>query len=256
MRGFGRGSSRPFAFSWASFCCASEPGFGRTGLECASPYSDFVAAPRGLTADHWVSRGLQANFSDDHKRVAILDVHDGRITEVGRPVKSNFREVGFTTFIQAGVPNDLLERAFASVERSVLNEVRLVQASRSGPVQKTAVANLFAIHLVRSPAFKAFHFEILEAFRQTSAPEIASIPDCRPGSSVISDGLLPRGSCLVWCFNSTTPWRRTSLRWCSRWCVNTSRWQADSTVCACKSSSQRSNNPPDWAKTPTIRQTA
>jgi hypothetical protein len=60
---------------------------------------------------HWVSRGYQQNFASDDKRVAIFNVRAGRVVDASRPIKSNFREPGFTTFLQAGVPNDLLERA-------------------------------------------------------------------------------------------------------------------------------------------------
>lgn len=84
----------------------------------------------------------------------------------GRPITSNFRDHGFTTFLDAGVPNDLLERAIASVEGRVLNEIRTIGADRRGPQQKADVANLFAIHLVRSPAFKSFHRFIGDRFRE------------------------------------------------------------------------------------------
>ena len=132
-----------------------------------------------LTADHWVSRGLQANFADDDKRVSILDTVRGIIIDPARPVKSNFVELGFTTFIREGVPSDLMERAFASVERSVLNEIRLVNVGRRGPEQKAAVANLFAIHLVRSASYKAFHREVAEGFRASGTREIAEDPRLR-----------------------------------------------------------------------------
>lgn len=118
-----------------------------------------------LPRDHWVSRGYQQNFASTDKRVAVFSLRAGRVVDVGRPIKSNFREHGFTTFLEAGVPNDLLERAFASVESRVLNEIRSVTAHRRGPDQKADVANLFAIHLVRSPSFKAFHRHIEEKFR-------------------------------------------------------------------------------------------
>lgn len=118
-----------------------------------------------LPRDHWVSRGYQQNFASSDKRVAVFSLRSGRVVDVGRPIKSNFREHGFTTFLEAGVPNDLLERAFASVESRVLNEIRSVTAKRRGPAQKVDVANLFAIHLVRSPSFKAFHRHIEEQFR-------------------------------------------------------------------------------------------
>jgi hypothetical protein len=86
-----------------------------------------------LPPEHWVSRGYQQNFASADKRVAIFSLRAGRVVEVGRPIKSSFRESGFTTFLQAGVPNDLLERAFASVESRVLNEIRTISASRRGP---------------------------------------------------------------------------------------------------------------------------
>ena len=107
-----------------------------------------------LPRDHFVSRGYQQNFASPDKRVAVISTASGRVIDVGRPIKSNSREQGFTTFLEAGVPNDLLERAFVSVERQVLNEIRNIGVDRCGPQQKADVANLFAIHLVRSPAFK------------------------------------------------------------------------------------------------------
>lgn len=127
-----------------------------------------------LPRDHWVSRGYQQNFASSDKRVAVFSLRSGRVVEVGRPIKSNFREHGFTTFLEAGVPNDLLERAFASVESRVLNEIRTVNANRRGPAQKADVANLFAIHLVRSPSFKAFHRHIEENFRAGAVRSFAT----------------------------------------------------------------------------------
>lgn len=72
------------------------------------------------------------------------------------------------------MPNDLLERAFASVESRVLNEIRTITASRRGRQQKADVANLFAVHLVRSPAFKSFHRQVGERFRTNDLPSYAS----------------------------------------------------------------------------------
>lgn len=103
----------------------------------------------------------------------MLDARSGTVREADRPIKSNFRERGFTTFVQAGVPNDLLEKAFCSVERRVLNEVRTVGLARRGPQQKADVANLFAIHLVRSPSFKHFHKRVTANFRDTRVSPFA-----------------------------------------------------------------------------------
>lgn len=130
-----------------------------------------------LPQDHFVSRGFQQNFASDDKRVAILNVRAGHVTDRRRPIKSNFRERGFTTFLEAGVPNDLLEKAFCSIESRVLNEIRDIGVHRQGPQQKEDVANLFAVHLVRSPAFKAFHTYISERFRAEDVPAFATRAD-------------------------------------------------------------------------------
>jgi hypothetical protein len=130
-----------------------------------------------LPRDHFVSRGYQQNFASPDKRVTVISAASGRIVDVGRPIKSNFREQGFTTFLEAGVPNDLLERAFVSVERRVLNEIRNMSVDRCGPEQKADVANLFAIHLVRSPAFKDFHREIGDRFRAVDVPTFVNNPE-------------------------------------------------------------------------------
>lgn len=127
-----------------------------------------------LPQDHWVSRGYQQNFASADKRVAVFSVRAGRVVDARRPIKSNFREHGFTTFLDAGVPNNLLERAFASVESRVLNQVRTISATRGGPQQKADVANLFAVHLVRSPSFKSFHRHIGERFVANNVPAYAT----------------------------------------------------------------------------------
>ena len=129
-----------------------------------------------LPYDHWVSRGYQQNFATVDKRVAIFDIGQGRIIDGQRPIKSNFREQGFTTFLKAGIPTDLLERAFASVEARVLNEIRTISRTRCGPQQKADTANLFAVHLVRSPAFKAFHAHIGQRYRENDVPLVAGHP--------------------------------------------------------------------------------
>lgn len=127
-----------------------------------------------LPNDHWVSRGYQQNFASEDKRVAVLDVGTGQIVDDDRPIKSNFSERGFTTFLQQGVPMDLLERAFASIESRVLDEIRNVHSGRRGPEQKLDVARLFAVHLVRSPSFRTFHAHLGAEFRDDGVPEIAT----------------------------------------------------------------------------------
>ncbi len=81
----------------------------------------------------------------------------------------------FTTYLAAEVPVDQLERAFASVERTVLNQVRTVSATNRGPDLHGAVADLSAIHLVRSPSFRDFRV-VQEGFRRDGANELAAEP--------------------------------------------------------------------------------
>jgi hypothetical protein len=143
-----------------------------------------------LPQDHFVSRGYQQNFASSDKRVAVIST-SGQLIDADRPIKSNFRERGFTTFLEAGVPNDLLEKAFVSVEQRVLNEIRTIGVDRCGPQQKADVANLFAIHLVRSPAFKDFHQDIGDRFRAIDVPEFVNNPEYFE-RFVASEGRPPR----------------------------------------------------------------
>lgn len=144
-----------------------------------------------LPQDHFVSRGYQQNFATSDKRVTVISTSSGELIDADRPIKSNFRERGFTTFLEAGVSNDLLERAFVSVEGRVLNEIRTIGVDRCGPQQKADVANLFAIHLVRSPAFKEFHRDIGNRFRELDVPRFAENPEYVE-RFVASEGRAPR----------------------------------------------------------------
>ena len=51
--------------------------------------------------DHFVSRGYQQNFATSDKRVAVIDAGSERMIDDGRPIRSNFREQGRTTFLEA-----------------------------------------------------------------------------------------------------------------------------------------------------------
>lgn len=130
-----------------------------------SGYDSCVSSDQ-LSLDHWVSRGYQANIASIDKRVAIVSAQTGQLIEANRPIRSNFRERGFNGFFHAdGSSDPWLERSFARVERSVLNEIRLVGRNRCGSKQRAAVANLFAVHLVRSPAYRGFHDRVLSQER-------------------------------------------------------------------------------------------
>lgn len=151
--------------------CIWRPGIPESGV----PHHYLVLVSHfQLPQDHWVSRGYQQNFASADKRVAVFSVSAKCVIERDRPIKSNFREPGFTTFLEGRVPNPLLERAFASVERRVLNEIRTISAARQGPEQKADVANLFAVHLVRSPAFKSFYRHIGDRFRVNDVESFAT----------------------------------------------------------------------------------
>ncbi len=75
---------------------------------------------------HVVSRGLQKNFADDSHRIAVLDSTSGRLIDRNRAIKSNFVLPGFNEVELEGGTSDWLERAFASIERTVLNQIRIV----------------------------------------------------------------------------------------------------------------------------------
>lgn len=130
-------------------------------------------ADKDLTNDHWVSRGYQRNFSSLDKRVAVIDPKTGAVVDPAKPIKSNFRERGFTTFLDDGVAQTGLEAGFASMERTVLNQIREVSRARRGDTERAIVANLFAIHLVRSPSFKDFHSQITESSRTELVERLA-----------------------------------------------------------------------------------
>lgn len=127
-----------------------------------------------LTNDHWVSRGYQQNFSSVDKRVAVIDAKTGAVIHPAKPIKTNFRERGFTTFMEDDVAQTGLEAGFAAMERTVLNQIRQVSRTRRGDYEKAAVANLFAIHLVRSPSFKNFHAQIAESSRTELIDQLAA----------------------------------------------------------------------------------
>lgn len=129
-----------------------------------------------LTNDHWVSKAYQANFADAEKRVAIVNLSTCRRLPKTRAIRSNFRERGFTSYLEDGRRNQELEDAFASLESTVLDRIRKVSAANAGPEWKVEVAHLFAIHLVRSPAYAAFHDKIACDVRSRGVPKIAAEP--------------------------------------------------------------------------------
>jgi len=109
-------------------------------------------------------------------RVAIIDAHRRKVITT-RPIKKNFCRRGFTTYLdQTGRTNRELELAFSGVEGHMLNQIRSITPANCGPEKKAAVANLFAVHMVRSPAFKTMHERILRDFRANQVPNYATEP--------------------------------------------------------------------------------
>lgn len=139
-----------------------------------SPSAGGATASPQLPRDHWVSKGYQRGFATSDQRVAVMDVRSGKIVDPCRPTKSNFAEVGFTTFVDGDEVITDLELAFARIERRVLNQIRDVSTSRRGSDLHSAIANLFAIHLVRSPSFKAFGKRIEADFRDPAVSDLVA----------------------------------------------------------------------------------
>ncbi|MDO8391629.1 MAG: DUF4238 domain-containing protein [Actinomycetota bacterium] len=111
--------------------------------------------------DHIVSRGWQANFTDDHT-VSILDVVTGKIVDDTRRIKSNFARPDFLTYLDSeGNPVRDVDDAFTKVERKVLNRVREIRVGNCKAEHRDAVAELFGIHLVRSDALRVAKLRLM-----------------------------------------------------------------------------------------------
>jgi hypothetical protein len=145
-----------------------------------------------LPNDHWVTRGYQKHFADEKQlRVSVLQAGTGKIIANGRPIRRNFAMPGFTTYFDQDGTNKQLEDAFMRVEGPVLNAIRKISVDNCGPRMKAAVANLFAVHLVRNPTFKVMHALIMEGFRTEDVPQVAANPRL-PAMFQEAFGRLPR----------------------------------------------------------------
>ncbi len=113
--------------------------------------------------DHIVSRGWQKNFANELHQVAVLDILARRVVPRDRPIKNNFAERGFMTYVSpSGEVLRDADKAFQQIERRVLNKVREVGVrSRVTDDHREAVVQLFTIHLVRSQAFRDSQFAVL-----------------------------------------------------------------------------------------------
>ena len=150
-----------------------------------------VHLDRRLERHHLVSRGYQHNFATADRRLDVIDPRTGDVVQRLRAVKNNYVTRGFNAFVDdTGEVNSELEDAFSRVETAVLPTVRELNAKRVSADIKADVANLFAIHLVRSEAYKSF----AEWIHNEAGPELIrnAIDDELRGRFRSERGRLPR----------------------------------------------------------------
>lgn len=111
---------------------------------------------------HLVSRGYQRNFADDIW-VTVLDARTGDTIWSRRSVGANWRVKDFVSVVWPdGGVDDSLEREFGDSEQVFLNVIRQVQLHRPvTAVQKAALDNLAAVHLVRNLSFALAHDKVV-----------------------------------------------------------------------------------------------
>lgn len=136
-----------------------------------------TAHPPGAN-HHLVSRSYQQNFASADKRVSVISTATGDVVDRGRAIKSNFALPGFNDVESIDGGHDAsLEAAFGSIERPVMDQIRRVRPGYAGPDQRAAVAQHFAMHLVRSEPYRAMHDDIVEQLRASEGPKYESNPD-------------------------------------------------------------------------------
>ena len=125
--------------------------------------------------DHLVSRGYQNNFADVYRRVMVFDVATGASGLV--PTRRNFSEPNFNTYIDSnGHTIRELERDWMQIEGTVLDRIRRITPTSRASSEAEDVVALFAIHLVRSQAFRAAHLRIAADYRDNGLLELANHP--------------------------------------------------------------------------------
>jgi hypothetical protein len=85
---------------------------------------------------------------------------------------------GFTTYMDQGGLNGRLEKAFSAAEGKAIGLIRRILQSQ-GPDTKRAVADFFAIHMVRNPSFKAMHKRITDNYRETVVEKFTTSDELR-----------------------------------------------------------------------------
>lgn len=129
---------------------------------------------------HLVSRGYQRNFADGEHRVVIVSPRSGKLVERGRAIRSNFAEPGYNTRVGTdGVPDGVLEEEFAKLEGPIADQLRRIRAGTLSDTNRRAIVSHFALHVVRSKAFRAIHLRILDQVADEEIPRLAADPDMR-----------------------------------------------------------------------------
>ncbi len=135
---------------------------------------------------HLVSKGYQKNFATPDQRLAIVATGDGAVVDARRPTKRNWVEQNWNSIQEeSGYTDSQLEHEWSRVEAGVMRRIREVAVGECTPQHRTAIVNLFAVHLVRSKAFAEFHDEI----RGDAIPRLVSdlVADPETSDAFVAD---------------------------------------------------------------------
>lgn len=123
---------------------------------------------------HLVSRGYQRNFAADIW-LTVLDSSSGKTVWRRRSIGANWRVPDFVSIVWPdGEVDDSLEREFGDREQRFLNEVRRVQLNHPvTDIQKSALDELAAVHLVRNVSFALAHDKVVHDSTQEVVNQLA-----------------------------------------------------------------------------------
>jgi hypothetical protein len=131
-----------------------------------------------VTQHHFVSKGYQNNFANTGQRLAIVNARTGDVVRINRPTKSNWTAPDWNSIKREnGLLDADLEAQWSKVEASTLRRIREVRVDSCDMHHRASIINLFAIHLVRSPALADVRARLLPAVFETSAQEIETDPE-------------------------------------------------------------------------------
>jgi hypothetical protein len=126
-----------------------------------------ATAPREPNTDqHLVTRSWQNNFGDSERKVTVLDAETGSIVQRRRSTRRNYTEAHFNSFTTATSPDDFntyVEEQWSKIETTTVHTARNITRTTITSEQRAAIAQLFAMHLVRSRPFREAHSRKLAA---------------------------------------------------------------------------------------------